>query len=249
MAENTPPVEPGASQALDDVPAHDAAEAGQAAASPTDDWRRPRRIPGLHGDPMTLEMIRDHVTARFPDVVGDITHGELTLHVPAEGLHDLMTFCRDDDELRCLSLADLSGVHWPAGDHAIERQPSTTGWPEYRVSREQGVIEVLYVLRSLDRNHWFRISVGVPDDAPVIPTVTDLFPTANWHEREVYDFFGVDFTGHPGLTRILMPEDWVGHPHRKDYPLGGVVIDYEHDKFIPPPQQRDLREVVGGDDR
>lgn len=249
MADSKPPVEPGNAQATGDVPEHDVSEAGRAADSPVDDRRRPRLLPGVAGDPMTLEMIRDHVTSRFPEVTGEITHGELTLHATAEQVHDLLAFARDDDELSCHSLADLSGVHWPAGDHVIERQPSTTGWPTYRVSRDQGVIEVLYVLRSLDRNHWFRVSVGVPDDAPVLPTVTDLFPTANWHEREVFDFFGVDFTGHPGLTRILMPEDWVGHPQRKDYPLGGVNIDYENDKFIPPPQQRDLREVVGGDER
>jgi NADH-quinone oxidoreductase subunit C len=247
MADSTPPVEPGASQATTDTPEHPADEAALAARTPVDDRRRPRLIPGLDGDPMTLEMIRDHIVSRFPDVTADIAHGELTVHVTAAQVHDVVAFCRDDDRLRCLTLADLSGIHWPAGDHVIERQPSTTGWPEYRVSRDQGVIEVLYILRSLDRNHWFRVSVGVPDDAPVVPTVTDLFPTANWHEREVFDMFGVDFTGHPGLNRILMPEDWVGHPQRKDYPLGGVVIDYENDKFIPPPQQRDLREVVGGD--
>ncbi len=137
MAQSNPPVEPGASQALTDVPAHDASEAGEAAASPTDDPRRPRLIPGLAGDPMTLEMIRDHVTSRFPDVVGEITHGELTLHVKAEQLPDVVAFARDDEQLDCRSLADLSGVHWPAGEHIIERQPSTTGWPEYRVSRER----------------------------------------------------------------------------------------------------------------
>jgi NADH-quinone oxidoreductase subunit C len=135
-------------------------------------------------------------------------------------------------------------VHWPAGDHIIERQSSTTGWPEYRVSREQGMIEVLYILRSLTRNHWFRVSVATPDDAPRLPSVTTVFPTANYHEREVYDFFGVEFEGHPDLTRILMPDDWIGHPHRKDYPLGGVDIPYKNDKFIPPPEERDLREVI-----
>ena len=249
MADSKPPVEPANSQALTDVPDHDVAEAGEAAHSPVDDPRRPHLRPGLSGDPMTLEMIRDHVVSRFPDVTADITHGELTLHASPQDVHELVQFARDDEQLACRSLADLSAVHWPAGEHIIERQPSTTGWPEYRVSRDQGVVEVLYIMRSLDRNHWFRISVGATDPDPVLPTVTDLFPTANWHEREVYDMFGVLFEGHPGLTRILMPEDWLGHPLRKDYPLGGVDIDYENDKFIPPPQRRDLREIVGGDDR
>lgn len=240
--------EPGVSQALTtEPPTHDVSEAGAAAHSPVDDRRRPRLIGGLEGEPLALESLADHIVARFPDVTTDITHGELTVHATAELVRDLLTFARDDETLRCAVLADLSGVHWPAGEHVIDRQPSTTGWPQYRVSREAGVIEVLYVLRSLQRNHWFRVSVGTDDTAPTLPTVTDIFPTASFHEREVFDFFGVIFEGHPGLTRILMPDDWLGHPHRKDYPLGGVNIDYDHDKFIPPPQRRDLREIVGGD--
>ncbi len=192
----------------------------------------------------TLEEIEKRVQDHFPDVAANIQHGELTLFARPEQLIELMTFCRDDDELACGMLADLSGVHWPAGEHIIERQTSTTGWPEYRVDRERGVIEVLYMMRSLEQNHVFRISVGTDDEDPRIPSVTGLYATANFHEREVYDFFGVEFEGHPNLTRILMPDDWVGHPQRKDYPLGGVDIPYKNDKFIPPPHERDLREVV-----
>ncbi len=199
---------------------------------------------GLARTALPLEGIAARVKAHFPDARPEQVHGELTFHVTPDDLVSLLTFCRDDEELSCELLADLSGVHWPAGDHSIERQTSTTGWPEYRVSRERGVIEVLYILRSLDRNHWFRISVGVDDEEPELPTATDVYPTANFHEREVYDFFGVIFTGHPDLTRILMPDDWIGHPHRKDYPLGGVDITYKNDKYIPPPDERDLREVV-----
>jgi NADH-quinone oxidoreductase subunit C len=204
----------------------------------------PTRTHGLTRVALPLEGIAARVTARFPEVTAVEAYGELTLHVAPDELLALVTFCRDDDELDTALLSDLSGVHWPAGDHVIERQTSTTGWPEYRVSREQGVIEVLYILRSLSRNHWFRVSVATPDDAPRLPSVTGVFETANFHEREVYDFFGVEFEGHPNLTRILMPDDWLGHPHRKDYPLGGVDIPYANDKFIPPPDERDLREVV-----
>ena len=248
MADSQGPVEPGAAQAVGDTtPEHDVEEAAAAAETPVGDRRRPALLAGLDGEPTPLEEIAARIADHFPSVTTDIVHGELTVHASADVLRDLLAFCRDDEQLRTRTLADLSGVHWPAGEHVIDRQPSTTGWPQYRVSREDGRIEVLYVLRSLHRNHWFRVSVGVPDTDPRVPTVTDLFPTANFHEREVYDFFGVDFEGHPGLTRVLMPEDWVGHPHRKDYPLGGVNIDYENDKFIPPPQRRDLREIVGGD--
>jgi NADH-quinone oxidoreductase subunit C len=192
----------------------------------------------------TIERIESHVQARFTDVASEIAYGELTLFAQPGQLVDLLTFCRDDDELACELLSDLGAVHWPAGDTVVERQPSTSGWPEYRVSRDEGVIEVNYVLRSLRHAHRFRVSVGVPDDEPVLPSVTGVFETANWHEREVYDMFGVTFTGHPNLHRILMPDDWIGHPHRKDYPLGGVEIPYEHDKFIPSPEDRDLRDIV-----
>ncbi len=189
-----------------------------------------------------FDEIEQRVTARFDDVTPERARGELTLHAQPDHLVELIRFCRD--ELNCETLADLSGVHWPAGDHVIDRQSSTTGWPEYRVSRERGVIEVLYIVRSMSRNHRLRVSVGVDDEQPRLPSVTSVYPTAEFHEREVYDFFGVEFTDHPNLTRILMPDDWIGHPHRKDYPLGGVDIDYKHDKFIPPPDERDLREVI-----
>jgi NADH-quinone oxidoreductase subunit C len=199
---------------------------------------------GLGAQPLSLEELASHVQSRFPDVTVDVSHGELTFHVAPDDLVELLTFCREDELLACELLADLSGVHWPAGDHVIERQVSTTGWPEYRISREHGIIEVLYVLRSIARNHWFRVAVGTPDEDPRLPSVVQVFRTADFHEREVYDFFGVEFEGHPDLTRILMPDDWVGHPHRKDYPLGGVTVEYDHDKFIPPPNERTLREVI-----
>jgi NADH-quinone oxidoreductase subunit C len=204
----------------------------------------PSATHGLTREPLSLEAIERRIQDAFPKVSATLQHGELTLHVDPDDLVAVLMLCKTDDELSCELLADLSGVHWPAGEHIIERQTSTTGWPEYRVSREQGVVEVLYILRSVTRNHSFRISVGTPDDAPALPSVTSVYRTANFHEREVYDFFGVEFDGHPDLTRILMPDDWLGHPHRKDYPLGGVDIDYKHDKFIPPPHERDLREVI-----
>jgi len=204
----------------------------------------PRPGRGLRGDALSHEAIERRVQERFPSVAAEIAYDELTFHATADVLVELLTFCRDDDELACEMLVDLSGVHWPAGEHVIERQTSTTGWPQYRTDRDQGVVEVLYMLRSLRRNHLFRVSVGTADTDPRLPSVTDVYRTANFHEREVYDFFGVEFEGHPDLTRILMPDDWVGHPHRKDYPLGGVDIPYKNDKFIPPPDERDLREVV-----
>ncbi len=206
--------------------------------------RVPARGHGTHREPLSTGEVQARLTERFPAAGADTVHGELTLFVRPDDLVEMLRFCREDDELSFELLSDLSGVHWPAGDHTVQRQVSTTGWPEYRVSRERGVIEVAYVLTSVTRNHRVRISVGTEDTAPRLPSVVTVYRTADYHEREVYDFFGVEFEGHPGLTRILMPDDWIGHPHRKDYPLGGVDIDYKHDKYIPSPEERDLREVV-----
>ena len=77
----------------------------------------------------------------------------------------------------------------------------------------------------------------VPDDDPRIPSIVGTYPTNDWHERETWDMFGIVFEGHPGLTRILMPDDWPGHPQRKDYPLGGIPVEYKG-ATIPAPDQR-----------
>jgi NADH-quinone oxidoreductase subunit C len=195
-------------------------------------------------DPLSNDAIQQRVLAAFPGLRTDLAFGELTVFVEPEQLLEVLAFSRDDDELSCGLLADVGGVHWPAGEHVIDRQASTTGWPEHRVSREVGVIEVNYILRSVTRNHWFRIAAAAPDDGGSLPSVTGMWPGANFPEREIFDMFGLTFDGHPDLTRILMPDDWLGHPLRKDYPLGGVDTTYKNDKFIPPPHERDLREVV-----
>jgi NADH-quinone oxidoreductase subunit C len=223
----------------------DAGGATRYDAPPAD--HAPVTLAGADGHPLTHEQLLARVEERVPGARSLVFRGELTVFVAPAEVPDLLAFLRDDDELDCALLADLSAVHWPAGEHVVQRQQSTTGWPEYRVSRDEGVVEVLYVLRSISRNHWLRVSVGVSDEegSSHLPTVTHLFPTANFHEREVYDMFGVVFDGHPNLERILMPEDWLGHPQRKDYPLGGVDITYKNDKFIPPPDERDLREIIG----
>ncbi|MEX0952300.1 MAG: NADH-quinone oxidoreductase subunit C [Nitriliruptoraceae bacterium] len=199
---------------------------------------------GLSGDALDHDALSDRIRQRFPDAVTRVEHGSPIIDVTPDQLVELLTYCKVDEQLSCALLADLSAVHWPAGEHVVERQPSTTGWPDHRVSRDVGAIEVGYVLRSLERNHWLRVVTSTSDTDPRLPSVTGVFETANFHEREVYDFFGVEFEGHPDLTRILMPDDWVGHPQRKDYPLGGVDIAYENEKFIPPPDERMLREVV-----
>jgi NADH-quinone oxidoreductase subunit C len=89
--------------------------------------------------------------------------------------------------------------------------------------------ELVYELRNMAERRLIRVRASIGDEPPVAPSVSAIFPNANWDEREVYDLFGIEFTGHPDLTRILMPDDWVGHPLRRDYPVGGEPVDFSDD--------------------
>ena len=209
-----------------------------------------------------VETIERTLQARFPDLSAGVAFGELTLYVAPARIVDVLSTCRDEDDLAFDYLMDVSGVHWPGTPHVIDPQLSTTGWPAYRVAttsahdtaaddaawsatRSAGVIEVTYHLLSTRHNHRVRLVVGLPDDAPTLSTCTAIYPTAEAHEREVYDFFGVIFEGHPNLTRILNPDDWIGHPLRKDYPLGGVQTDYVGGAVSPPDERLWARDVAG----
>ena len=85
----------------------------------------------------------------------------------------------------------------------------------------------MYHLMSVTHNRNLRVETTCPDADPKIPSVVDIYPGNNWHERETFDMFGIIFTGHPALTRSLLPDDWVGHPQRKDYPLGGIPVQFK----------------------
>ena len=92
--------------------------------------------------------------------------------------------------------------------------------------------ELIYQLRNLDTKGLLRVRTFVDGDPPHIDSVHDLFPPANWDERETYDLFGIVFTDHPELTRILMPDDWVGHPLRRDYPVGGEAVEFSEEHAL-----------------
>ena len=102
-------------------------------------------------------------------------------------------------------------------------------------------LHCVYPLLSLTFNRRLRLEVSVPDSNPHVPSLVELWAGNNWHERETFDMFGVIFDGHPGLTRILMPDDWIGHPQRKDYPLGGIPVEYKGATVPPPSERRSYR--------
>ena len=183
-----------------------------------------------------LRALRDHLVDAFDDLEVEGFRGELTLIAPAATILDVLRFCRDDPDVRCELLADLTGVHYPGGKR-VETQQETTGWPNYEFGEDTGRIEANYILYSLTHNHRFRLRVNLPDVEPVIASATSLYASADFMEREMYDFFGVHFDGHPNLKRLHMPDDWNGHPLRKDYPLGGVDVQYKG-ATVPPPDQR-----------
>ena len=158
--------------------------------------------------------LAERLRQRFPEVLE--ARGEVTVTVEPDELLEALAFLRDQDDLSFRFLSDLTATDWPG------RQPRF--W-------------LAYHLQSIDHHHRVRVKVGLEGDEPRAPTVTGQYPTANWHEREVFDFFGVVFEGHPDLRRIEMPEGWVGHPLRKDHPLAGVPTQYKG-AFIPPPDQR-----------
>ncbi|GAA3753046.1 NADH-quinone oxidoreductase subunit C [Streptomyces tremellae] len=146
-----------------------------------------------------------------------VDRGELTFHIAREHLPRVARTLRDDPALRFELCTGVSGVHYP---HDKGRE-----------------LHAVYHLRSITHGRLIRLEVSAPDADPHVPSLVEVYPTNDWHERETYDFFGLVFDGHPALTRIMMPDDWQGFPQRKDYPLGGIAVEYKGAQ-IPAPDQR-----------
>ena len=152
-------------------------------------------------------VITEKVRTRFPDV--SVIEGSLDLTIQADAaiVLDLLAFLRDDpalsfDFLMCVTAMDLLGLKDPP------------------------VLRVVYHLFSYRHRHTIVVRVDVPRDAPVVPSVAALFPTAIWQEREAFDLVGVRFDGHPDLRRILLPDEWDGHPLRKDWKEAETALGY-----------------------
>jgi NADH-quinone oxidoreductase subunit C len=158
--------------------------------------------------------IAERVRDTYADVV--VARDEPSVSLGREDLLPALESFRADPDLRLDFLSSVTATDWPGRDPRF--------W-------------LVYELSSNDLRHRLRVKVGLHEDDLHVPSVTGLFPTADWHERETFDFYGVVFDGHPDLRRILLPDDWEGWPLRKTEELGGVDTRY-HGAFIPPVDRR-----------
>ena len=163
---------------------------------------------------MRAAELADRLRTRHADVV--LARDEIALHVDRSRLLETLSALREDPELGFDFLSSVTATDWPG------REPRF--W-------------VAYELSSLSHHHRVRVRVGLGASDARVPSVVSLFPTADWHERETYDLFGIEFEGHPDLRRILLPEGWEGWPLRKDEELGGVNTRFRG-AFIPPVDTR-----------
>jgi NADH-quinone oxidoreductase subunit C len=150
---------------------------------------------------MTTNEIHERLKARFGDDVGPLSEAKADAFcvVKRERIVEICRYLKAEPGLEMNFLEDLTAVDWP----------------------KRNVIEVVYHLLSYTHRHGIVLKVETDRAKPVVSTVEGVWKTANWFEREVYDLFGVDFPGHPDLRRIMLPDDWIGHPLRKDYQEAG----------------------------
>lgn len=170
-----------------------------------------------------FDEVADRLVELLPAPDEAISHvvvhrGEITFFVNRDHLVEVCRILRDDPFLRFELCRSISGVHYP--------------------THTDNELHVVYQLLSMTHNRGIRLETTAPDAKPHVPSVVSVYPTADWHERETWDMFGVIFDGHPALTRILMPDDWPGHPQRKDYPLGGIPVEYKGATIAPVEERR-----------
>ena len=158
---------------------------------------------GTRADPEALEAMAQHIARRRPDCVlgHSVAFGELTIEATLSSLAGFVTFLRDDEETRLSSLIDLTAVDHPGRDKRFD---------------------IVIHLLSMYRNHRLRVKVQVREE-DLVPSLSGVFPAANWFEREVFDMFGILFSGHPDLRRLLTDYGFRGHPLRKDFPTTGFT--------------------------
>lgn len=178
-----------------------------------------------------LEDLADYIVEKLGDCVNGyvFAQDELVIQAKRESIVKVLQFLRDDKECKCHILVDLCGVDYPD-----------------RVSPEDGGrFEVVYNLLSMRHNHRVRVKIGTDEDT-LVPSVTGLFSSAGWYEREVFDMYGIYFDGHADLRRILTDYGFEGHPQRRDFPLTGYVeLRYDEGQkrvvYEPVQLQQDFR--------
>ena len=143
------------------------------------------------------------------------SRGQKVLHPPREGLVDFVRTLRDDHGFEMC--VDVTAVDYLAHPGRVELPRPV----------EPARFEVVYALLSMANGTRLRMRVQVPEHDAVVPSLFDVHPGTEALEREVFDMFGIRFDGHPDLTRILMPEDWIGHPLRKDYAIGKIAVQFK----------------------
>ncbi|MDO4258032.1 MAG: NADH-quinone oxidoreductase subunit C [Actinomycetaceae bacterium] len=146
-----------------------------------------------------------------------VDRDELTIFIARDHLLQVCQWMRDDQDLRFELCLGTNGVHYPADK-----------------GRE---LHAVLPLQSITHNRDVRLETTCPDEDPHIPSVVSVYPANDWQERETWDLMGIVFDGHPSLTRTALPDDWVGHPQRKDYPLGGIPVEF-HGATVPPADTR-----------
>ncbi len=161
---------------------------------------------------MTAQEIHDRLQEKFPEAILEFNNEVLQpyLQIKPEQFYPVCEYLRDNDDMDFDFLMNLAGVDY--GDQ----------------------LGTVYHLYSMSKNHKIVLKVTVPRDHPHIPSIADLWRTADWHEREAYDLFGIVFDNHPDLRRLLLPEDWEGYPLRKDY----VQPEYYHDIPVLHPEMK-----------
>jgi len=173
---------------------------------------------------MTEKEIFDSLKEKFEDDIIELTAEVLQpfIKIKPEAMERVATFIRDDEKLEFDALNNMSTVHYPAKEV-----------PDDSEEKPIGEFEVVYHLFSMKHRHNIVLKVRVAEDTPKIPSVAMVWRTADWHERESYDMFGVEFTNHPDFRRILLPDDWEGYPLRKDY----VTPEFYDGMRIPYPEE------------
>jgi len=151
-----------------------------------------------------LQDVVNNLQARYSGVVREF-RGEVTVLLEPEHLIPAFTCIKDE-----------------FGFDMLEAETAVDYWPQTSPR-----FHVVYQLYSMEKNIQLRIRVPLDGNAPTLPTIERIFPNANWHEREIWDMFGIRFDGHSDPRRLLMPADWQGHPLRKDYPLGYEEVQFD----------------------